>query len=401
MIKQVLKQIWKQRGENGWIYLELLIVFILFWYVVDYSFMMVHNRLLPRGFNIENTYRVYHDDINSEEKRDEFAKFVRKVKQYPGVEKVTLSNKYEGTTPFSSSYSSRVLKRDTNSDAISMSAEIKRVTSPDYFSIFEIRSVTHSDRTGALDFSNSSSIVLSEDLAKGLFADEDPIGKAVYMGKDDIYIVTDVVGNQKKYDYETYTPTFFISAKEESVTMPELSLRVNDHFSIDKFREDVSYSILSYHNVKKTLEMINGTTMEVQLRMIMMLFFVLSTALGVIGTFWFRNQARRNEIGVRMSMGSSRKEVLRQFVTEAILLLTLAAIPAMVVIAVILHLDIIEVIGILDKDSGHYLIENIWLRGLITVAITYILMAVIVGVSAWIPARRAARVNPVEALRDE
>lgn len=35
MIKQIFKMIWNQRRLNGWIWMELLVVFVALWYLVD------------------------------------------------------------------------------------------------------------------------------------------------------------------------------------------------------------------------------------------------------------------------------------------------------------------------------------------------------------------------------
>ena len=401
MIKQLLKQIWSQRSKNGWIYLELFIVFILLWYILDYGFMMAHNRLMPRGFDIENTYRVFYKDIKTEEDRAKFEQFVQKVKQFPGVESVFITDLYSGVTPFSLSYSGSTLKADTAENAVTLHAQRKNITSDNYFEVFKIKSAIHPDQAPRLDFSNSSSIVISEDYAQAFFGDEDPIGKSLYFsGNNKELIVSDVVKNQKKDDYQTYSPFILLPASENKVSSPEIAMRVNQQFSEEDFRDQVASNMISYKSAKWNLESMEGTRMNIQLRLLVMLFFALSTAVGVLGTFWFRNQARRGEIGLRMSMGSSRREILKHFVSEALLLLTLAAIPAMIIVAIILKLDIIEVVG-LNNKQGLYLTENIWLRGAITVAITYLFMALVVALSAWIPAYRASTVNPVDALRDE
>ena len=144
----------------------------------------------------------------------------------------------------------------------------------------------------------------------------------------------------------------------------------------------------------------DGTTNNIRMRSGVMIFFLLNIALGIIGTFWFRNQARRNEIGLRMALGSSRNKLQAQYIAEAILLLTLAAIPAFCVNAFLVQADVIEVVGQQVANSG-YITNNKWLRFFITNAITFILLAIVVALSVWIPAYRASRVQPVEALREE
>ena len=142
-----------------------------------------------------------------------------------------------------------------------------------------------------------------------------------------------------------------------------------------------------------------GISKEIRLRVGIMVFFLLNAALGVIGTFWFRNQARRGEIGLRMAMGSSRRKLLAQFIGEALLLMTIAAIPAICINIGLANADVIKTIG--EGSTVGYITGSKWLRFFITNGITYVALAIIVALSAWIPARRASKVHPVEALRDE
>ena len=61
MNKKLLKQIVNERRSNSWLFIELLLVSIVLWYVVDYMFVTLYTYFEPRGFDIENTYRVEFD----------------------------------------------------------------------------------------------------------------------------------------------------------------------------------------------------------------------------------------------------------------------------------------------------------------------------------------------------
>ena len=192
---------------------------------------------------------------------------------------------------------------------------------------------------------------------------------------------------------------FFPDALGE-IDSPEISIRTGDNFSVDDFKIEVSSDIKAYNDIQKSQEFEWGITREVRIRNGIMIFFLLNISLGVIGTFWFRNQTRRSEIGLRMAMGSSNRQIQNQYIAEALLILTLAAIPSICINAGVLQAGLITTLGEEVINSG-YVTANKWLRFFITNAITYMLLAVIVGVSAWIPARQASKVHPVEALRDE
>lgn len=58
MIKLIVKQIWNQREKNVWIILELFIVFIVLWYVVDFFSFIEINVISSAGTSIQNIHCV-------------------------------------------------------------------------------------------------------------------------------------------------------------------------------------------------------------------------------------------------------------------------------------------------------------------------------------------------------
>jgi putative ABC transport system permease protein len=98
---------------------------------------------------------------------------------------------------------------------------------------------------------------------------------------------------------------------------------------------------------------------------------------------------RTREIGVRMALGAERSEVLQQFLLEAALLSTLGGIVGIVVAVTI---------GLLAAIAfpGFNAMPPLW------AVIAGVLTSVAVGlVAGFLPARRAARLDPVDALRYE
>ena len=129
---------------------------------------------------------------------------------------------------------------------------------------------------------------------------------------------------------------------------------------------------------------------KVQVHFWMMGFLLLNILLGIIGTFWFRTQHRRSELGLRVAVGSSRRQLWNRLNAEGLLLLTLAAIPAIIVCFNL---------GYLDMTEG-YMEWGVY-RFLICMGITYVLMALMILLGIWFPARQAIRIQPAEALHEE
>ena len=51
MIKQIFKMIWNQRRLNGWIWMELLVVFVALWYLVDMFVVQLYSYTRPMGYH--------------------------------------------------------------------------------------------------------------------------------------------------------------------------------------------------------------------------------------------------------------------------------------------------------------------------------------------------------------
>ncbi|KAA5442469.1 ABC transporter permease, partial [Bacteroides cellulosilyticus] len=106
---------------------------------------------------------------------------------------------------------------------------------------------------------------------------------------------------------------------------------------------------------------------------------------------WFRTQHRRREVALRMAMGSSRRGIFLRLMGEGILLLTVAAIPALIIA---FNVGIAELV---DISKMQFTVD----RFLIAAILTWLLMALMIIVGIWYPAYKAMQLQPAEALHDE
>ena len=120
-------------------------------------------------------------------------------------------------------------------------------------------------------------------------------------------------------------------------------------------------------------------------------FLLFNIFLGIIGTFWFRTEQRKGEMGLRTALGSTRFSLKGIMIAEGLLLLTLIAIPALL-ICFNLHVS--------ELTKGFYMDYTI-ARFVAGFFITYLVMAVMIILGIWYPAHQMVRLEPADALRYE
>jgi putative ABC transport system permease protein len=114
----------------------------------------------------------------------------------------------------------------------------------------------------------------------------------------------------------------------------------------------------------------------------------LLTALGVYGVLSTVVRQRTSEIGVRMALGASQRNIFNLIVGRGMLLGTAGVLIGFVVAFGLAHWMSSMLVGIKSTDP-------------LTFAGITVAFFLIVAVSSWLPARRAARVDPMQALRGE
>ena len=59
MTKKLFTQIKNEWRSNTWLALELLVVSVVMWYIVDYIYTQVATAMEPKGFDIEHCYLIH------------------------------------------------------------------------------------------------------------------------------------------------------------------------------------------------------------------------------------------------------------------------------------------------------------------------------------------------------
>jgi putative ABC transport system permease protein len=110
-------------------------------------------------------------------------------------------------------------------------------------------------------------------------------------------------------------------------------------------------------------------------------------AIGLYGVMAYSVAERRREIGIRVALGATRQHVLRQVLGEALALTGAALVVGVLVTQALTRVIATMLFGVSRTDALTY--GTVWL-----------LLAAVALLASYIPARRAARVDPIAALKE-
>ena len=113
---------------------------------------------------------------------------------------------------------------------------------------------------------------------------------------------------------------------------------------------------------------------------------LLLAVVGLYGTMAYRVARRRSEIGIRMALGADRGKLMRMVLGEAALLIGAGLVMGAIVALLSTRLVAAFLYGLAPNDPA-------------TLAVSALILAVVALAAGALPAWRAARLDPVEALR--
>ena len=274
------------------------------------------------------------------------------------------------------------------------------VVSPDYFQTFGIQL-----KRGALlssqDQANSPLVVvISETMAKRYWGNENPIGKRITTGGGDnppwmkiIGIVADV--RHKALNTEPYPQMYAPIAQQPRRSFTILARSSTDTASIipalrNQIRElDANVPVFNVRTMEQILaDSIAPPRFNAMLIVLFAVLALILAAVGIYGVISYGVTQRRHEIGIRMALGARPSEILKMVVGQG------------------LKLVLIGIgIGLLAVFLLTRLLSKLLFEVSATDPLTFVLVSlVLTGVALMaclVPARRAAKTDPMVALRYE
>ena len=418
MNKNLLQQIWNERRINLSLVIELMLASIVLWYIVDT--MLVYQRAYNQspGFDTDNCYAISYRELmpankgylaDAVSKKDAFSVLLKRLEHHPAVEAVCLSS---FGIPYRGGQASNNFFCSADSSFQGIPLLFTQVT-PGFFSVFRIQgtnnetgeTLSHAFAQLASDemFASDNVITLGQEKGKD---------KQAYMNASFSYDPLFENGVRKLHGFvnpiklahynKDHAAQLFYQFTNYGVGA-DLTVRLKDGLSkdqINQFGKDISgkyragnvilteiqsYDIISAVYNAPTVALIRNYTFGGG-------FIVLCIFSCVLGIFWYKTQCRQAEIALHKIVGASSAHVCKRLLSEGVIILTVATIPAIVVDYMIGRWELTEVF------NGQYITP---LRFAATVGITYLLMLVMIVVGIGIPAWRAMQIEPAEALHEE
>lgn len=418
MNKKLFSQMRNEWRSNLWLALELLVVSVVMWYILDLLYCRLATYLEPRGFDTEHCYLIsmgvltdkspdYVPYSDTHRQSDEVYELMERLRHRPEVEAVSLS---QNSYPYNGSNSSITVDYDTLHAPM---WTIRRLVTPDFVRVFRYQGTREETPEQLAQILERGDFLASDNLYRKYGM---PMTSLV--GKKEFYLFGDTTQTFRlgaalqnvRYDdfrqaYSSYSMVLNINLlPDEWINADdELCVRVRseqDHNFVENLKADSEKqfrvgnlyisNINSFQNIRQSFQ--QGEISEMRNCMVGMGFLLLNIFLGLLGTFWFRTQQRRGEIALHKAVGATDGAVFGRLIAEGLFLLLVITAPAVLIDSTLAHFE-------LNSWRNGTTLE--WSRLFFCTGTTFVLIAAMIGVGIGIPARRAMKIQPAEALHDE
>ena len=207
-----------------------------------------------------------------------------------------------------------------------------------------------------------------------------------------------LVKNMKYVDMrEDFKPTAFVAQSQDRNLRPSAETVVSSRLPLETVVAEVKHTVLESNpaiglNFHALRTQINDSLLRERLMATLSGFFgglaVLLAVIGLYGVTLTWSLAARNEIGIRMALGADRGRVIGLVLREAAWLLAAGLLAGTLLALGLTRTAGSLLFGVKPYDPGTFL----------TAAVA---LAIVALAATLLPARRASRLNPMEALQDE
>ena len=286
----------------------------------------------------------------------------------------------------------------------------RNVVSPGYLPLMHIPIVEGRNFTEQDNESGPNVIIVNQAFVRRFFAGRDPVGKKVH-GWGDWFRVAGVA-QDSKYHYlgEPATPYFYVPFRQVFRTDMNLAFYVRTHGDPNSILSTLraqTHSLdpnVTVYDAAPLKEFIGASLFPQEITASMMallgLLSLLLAAVGLYSVMAYSVAQQTQEIGLRMALGAQPGDVMRMVVWRG-LALTLAGLVAGAALAMALARAVASV-SVTNSSMGA---TQKLLGASATDPVIYLaasaFLCVVAVLAAYLPARRAASIDPMQALRTE
>lgn len=412
MKRKLLTQMLAEWRSNLWLIIELVIVIAVLQFIFSFLCMMSDIHSDNKGYDLHDIYVAdinaipsdspdYHPYDSLHSLVTDRDMLLARLRTNPYVEIVGIGS--GNAMPYNFNYYGQTIGLIDNDTTYTVNANMRRM-SPDVIRAIRLTGINGESTEQLASMIEKGDILLSDVDKDFAYQDVDPVimrGRDVFIG-DTSFVrhVGAIAYGMRRTDFEPLGGPVAYAPLESDRWGGVLVVRVKEGMG-DKFIASMGRDEKSLGNIYlsdlKTIDVMRDKahlnyTQYIRNFTICAAFIMLVIFLGFLGTFWFRTQQRVGEIAIRKVNGATDRSIFARLVNEGLILLVIGTVITVPIPVVVLNS------GVLD-DMGMTFIGN----GLIIRAyiITVMVLSALIALGIWAPARKAMKVNPAYALKDQ
>jgi putative ABC transport system permease protein len=274
-----------------------------------------------------------------------------------------------------------------------------RVASPDYFRAMGMTLLKGRAFQNQDDQKSQRVVIVNEAVVRQLFPGEEPIGKRlmIFDAKDKPYEIVGVVANIRNWGLsEKPMPEFYLSYQQAAP--PFLGLAVRTKGDPLRLTEEIRRAVAAVdpdqplYNVVTMEQALSDSISKERFAMFMLgLFAAMAFILAIVGIYGVMSYSvtqRTHEIGVRVALGAKGPDVVKMIVRQGIVLIAIGITIGLASSFALTRVLASLLYGVKPADPAVF-------------SVAALLLGLVALFACYVPARRASRVNPIDALRYE